>query len=186
MKVEFSRARQGSLQNLFQVIHIYLAVPNQKNEIVQVAVTAAIQFAESDAVRIHNIYVYFPILTYMNFALLVSFRQWNKMLDGNSLRIQAQFIGNFLDGNLKFVFVDIITHIINIERFACTSEEYQRAASKQIERRLLGITVSQLLKEFSNILLGHLLHLNFSMYLIRRSALCWYVSSQLMICPLKV
>ncbi len=61
--------------------------------------------------------MYIAILTDVYPALFTSFWQRYEMLYGYSLYFQSKFPGNFLDDDLKFVLVNIIACVINIQCF---------------------------------------------------------------------
>ena len=63
MEVKFVCLREGVPCDALQFIQDYKAAVNEKNDIVEVGVETAIQFAEGDAVRISNIDFQVPKLT---------------------------------------------------------------------------------------------------------------------------
>ncbi len=131
MEIEFARLRQGILCDTFQFFQVYMVVVNEENDIVEVSIEAAIQFAERDAVRIGNVNIQAPELTDADTALVASFWQRNKALNRDRLNMDFQFPGNLYDGSMQFVRMHIIADEVNIYGWARTSKQSQCASAYQ-------------------------------------------------------
>ncbi len=74
IEIKFSRPRQGVLCDAFQFFQDDKIVLNKKNNIIEISVEAAIQFAQRNAVRIGNIDFQIPKLTDADTAFVAVFR----------------------------------------------------------------------------------------------------------------
>jgi len=98
IEIEFARLRKGVQGNAFQFFQGDVIVLNEKYDIVEVGVEAAVQLAERNAVWVGNEDLQVSKLTNADFAPLASSWQWNKPFDGNRLNVDFQFPGNLHDG----------------------------------------------------------------------------------------
>ncbi len=78
IEIKFSRTRQGILCDALQFFQGYKIVLNKKNNIIEISIKAAIQFAQRNAVRIGNVDFQIPKLTNADTAFVAAFRQGNE------------------------------------------------------------------------------------------------------------
>lgn len=131
MKVEFARLGQGVPCDALQFVQGYKVVLNEKNDVVEVGIEAAIQFAERDAVWIGNVDFQIPKLTDANVSFRVALWQRDKTLDWDWLNVDFQFPGNLHDGSMQFVRMHIVADKVNIYCQARTSQQRQCASTDQ-------------------------------------------------------
>jgi hypothetical protein len=129
--VELTSTRQGFLCDAFEFFQIYKIVLNEKDNVVEVSVEAAIQFAERNAVRIGNIDFQVPKLTDADTSFCAPLWQWDKTFDGDWLDIHLQFLRHLHEDCVKFAGMDIVTHKVNVNRQVRTSQQRQRTSTDQ-------------------------------------------------------
>jgi len=123
MQVEFSCIRQGIACDALQLAQCYKVVSNEKNDILEVGIEAAIQFAQRNAVRIGNVDVQVPKLTNADIAFGAPLWQRDKTFERDRLDMDFQFPGNLHDGLVKFVWMYVVADKVNIYGQARTSQQ---------------------------------------------------------------
>lgn len=129
IKIKLMRVRKSLACDAFYVSQCDKVPSNKKNDVFNICIQAAIQFAKGNAVWVGNIDVQVTKLTNMDITLLTSLGQRNKTIQRNRLNMDFQFPGNLHNGSVQFVGMYIVTNKININGQPRTSQQCQSAPS---------------------------------------------------------
>lgn len=81
IEIKFASMGQSFLSDVLQFFEFYKTVLNKKNDIVEIGIETAIQFAECNAVRIGNVDFQVPKQPDADIALIASCRQRDEAFD---------------------------------------------------------------------------------------------------------
>ena len=127
--------RKRVASDAFQFLQRDIVVPDQKNDVIQVGIQAAIQFAERNAVRIGHIDFQVPKLTDTQAAFRAPSRQRNKTFQWHQFDMDFEFAGDLQDGLVQWFRLEIVADKVNINRQARTAQQRQRTAAHQYQAR---------------------------------------------------
>ena len=159
-KVKFPGVRDGFPDHALELIHVHMVRLNKENKILVVGNCAAVQFAESNAVRVGNVDLQISELTDADDAFFVPFWQRDESFKRDWFDMDFQFSRNLHDGFMQRVWVNIVADEVNINRQARAAEQSQRASANQDQSRGRRAARSHVLQDGLNFPIVHELSLS--------------------------
>ena len=107
--------------------------PDEKNNIINIGIKTAIQFAQCNAIRISNEHFKISKLSYANGSFLAAFRHGDETFNGNRFHINLLFLCNLHNGLMQFTWRNVIAPKIDVDCQSRASKHCQSTTSHQVQ-----------------------------------------------------